>query len=272
MAALESLKSNQVVVVPSEQTDKTLILSDGEYKRYEEGSPVIVSDENVIPVMTSNNTPSGVASASNIYNSTYDAWRAFTGTNIDFQDAWVTYTGITQGWLQYDFGYPIGIGKYTITSRNNATRGDLKSWTFEGSNDGFINEVHILDGKSDQPTWISNEKREFVFSNEMEFRYYRVNISEIYGANLMSIGELEMYEVSTPATPSSWQTVSSTLPSSHQFQEEGMEDLTIFDRQVQPVLNSPIQMTNEGVLGEGKVFKGKVDLKKYFDLRKLEIK
>lgn len=69
-----------------------------------------------------------------------------------------------------------------------------------------------------------------------------------------------------------WVSVSQTLPTQSQFEEEGMEDLSIFNRQVQPVLDSPIQMTSEGVLGEGRVFKGTVDLKKYFDLRKLEVK
>lgn len=68
-----------------------------------------------------------------------------------------------------------------------------------------------------------------------------------------------------------WQTVSITLPTSQQFQEEGMEDLSILDRKVQPVLDSPLSMSKE-VLGEGKVFKASVDLKKYFDLRKLEVK
>lgn len=72
-------------------------------------------------------------------------------------------------------------------------------------------------------------------------------------------------------SPEGWKIVSPTLPTLTQFQEEGMEDLSVFDRKVQPVLESPQQMTSE-VLGEGKVFKGTVDLKKYFDLRKLEVK
>lgn len=70
---------------------------------------------------------------------------------------------------------------------------------------------------------------------------------------------------------SDWKTVSSTLPTVSQFQSEGMDDLSIFDRKVQTVQDSPQEMTNE-VLGEGKLFKSTVDLKRYFDLRKLEVK
>lgn len=69
-----------------------------------------------------------------------------------------------------------------------------------------------------------------------------------------------------------WESVSATLPNQTGFEEHGMEDLSVFDRDVQTVTGSPFLMTNDGTLGEGKVFKGKVDLKKIVDLRKLEIK
>lgn len=69
-----------------------------------------------------------------------------------------------------------------------------------------------------------------------------------------------------------WNSVSSTLPTLTQFQNEGIDDLSILDRRVQLVDSSPQIMTNEGVLGEGKVFKSTIDLTKYFDLRKLEVK
>lgn len=72
-------------------------------------------------------------------------------------------------------------------------------------------------------------------------------------------------------TENGWKNVSGTLPNQAGFEEHGMEDLSILDRKVQPILESPIQMSKEE-LGEGKVFKASVDLKKYFDLRKLEVK
>ncbi len=68
-----------------------------------------------------------------------------------------------------------------------------------------------------------------------------------------------------------WKTVTSSFPTLKQFQEEGMENLSILDRKVQPLKSSPISMTSEKV-DEGKLFKSKIDLKKTIHLRKIEIK
>src|SRR5699024_5264335 len=68
-----------------------------------------------------------------------------------------------------------------------------------------------------------------------------------------------------------WKEVSSSLPSTDQFKEHGMEDLSVFNRNVQPITNNPFNMTSEET-DEGKLFKTKVDLKKFFDLRSLKIK
>lgn len=72
-----------------------------------------------------------------------------------------------------------------------------------------------------------------------------------------------------------WQTVSTTLPSSEQFQEEGMDELTpLLDRQVTEL--EPISMEDKTNIlftnGEvGKVFSKTIDLNKYFDIRSIKI-
>ena len=69
-----------------------------------------------------------------------------------------------------------------------------------------------------------------------------------------------------------WQIVSPTLPTQAEFELEGMDDLSVLNRKVQSVIDSPFLMTDDGALGLGKVFKSTVDLTKYKDLRKLEVK
>jgi hypothetical protein len=64
-----------------------------------------------------------------------------------------------------------------------------------------------------------------------------------------------------------WATVSTTLPSEDTFKNEGM-NFTIFDRKPTIFVQG---MTNNGVLGNGKVFKSNVDIKKYFDLIGLNV-
>ncbi|MFF3149505.1 hypothetical protein ACFVRU_49295, partial [Streptomyces sp. NPDC057927] len=73
--------------------------------------------------------------------------------------------------------------------------------------------------------------------------------------------------------PASWEDVSTTQPTLEQFQEKGMDDLSSFDRKPTKFILPMDDNTEQGeVLGESKVFKERIDLNKYFDLRKIEIK
>ena len=53
----------------------------------------------LIPTMTSNTTPSGVCSASSIYNSSYPAWRGFDGDPRDSTPGWNSVTGESNSFL-----------------------------------------------------------------------------------------------------------------------------------------------------------------------------
>lgn len=73
----------------------------------------------------------------------------------------------------------------------------------------------------------------------------------------------------------SWSDYSNTLPTVDQFISDGMSDLSVFDRQSKTetiVMNDDINSGSGEVLGEGKVFKKKIDLKKYFDLLSINVK
>lgn len=151
--------------------------------------------DNVIPAMTSNTAPSGVASASSIWNTSYQPYLAFDKNTTSVSMAWVSQAGIQTGWLSYCFKTPKIITKYSITARNGADRGDVKNWTFEGSNNG-VNWV-VLDIKTNQIGWSIAEKRSYTFNNLSSYLYYRINISEVIiagGSNYITIGELEMFE------------------------------------------------------------------------------
>lgn len=64
-----------------------------------------------------------------------------------------------------------------------------------------------------------------------------------------------------------WKPISTTLPSKDTFMN-CINDLSILDRKVK---NVSLPMTSS-VLGEGKVFKAKVDYKKYFDINRIDVK
>ncbi|EHQ63976.1 hypothetical protein PDENDC454_02540 [Paenibacillus dendritiformis C454] len=65
-----------------------------------------------------------------------------------------------------------------------------------------------------------------------------------------------------------WRPISTTLPSKNTFMNEGMSDLSVLDRKEQLV---SFPMT-PSILGEGRLFKVKVDYKKYFDVNGIDVK
>lgn len=201
--------------------NKTLIsLTGGEYKYWENASSEVYSS--FIPALTSNTAPSGIASASSIYSTTYDAWTAFDKNTTSGQ-GWITLSGTTIGWIQYKFVNPRKITRYEITS-SNVIGSSPKNFTFEGSNDG--SNYTVLDTKTSQ-TWTGFEKRTFNIVNENSYLYYRINISLNNGESLYTgLLELDMYEFTSPAKTEGWQTATSLPPTKADFDTYGMEDLS----------------------------------------------
>jgi len=152
--------------------------------------------ENVIPIMTSNTSPSGIASASSVWNKTYDAYLAFDrGTTIY---GWTTGEKNTSGWLEYDFDNEKSITKYTIDN-NALSESSPKNWTFEAW-DTQSNKWIVLDTRSNIADWKSGVKKDFTFDNRNSYSKYRINITTNCGSNNTNISELEMMEtVSSPA-------------------------------------------------------------------------
>lgn len=145
---------------------------------------------NLIPVMTSNTTPSGEASASSSYSG-FEAWKAFNGIA---DGGWQADSG-TSWWLMYDFGETSKalVTKYSITASTNAGNArSPKNWTFEGSNDGI--QWSVLDTQVNQINWTVGLVREYSFNNEYSFRYYRLNISANNTTDVYTnVGELKLF-------------------------------------------------------------------------------
>lgn len=146
----------------------------------------------VIPTMTSNTAPSGVASASSEQDSSKAAWKAFDKVNTS---VWQVSSGTT-GWLQYQFATSQVITKYTIVagegagfSSNNAPQ----AWTFLGSATGaFAGEETTLDTQTAQTSWSGAGSNTYTFANSTAYAYYRLNITTGVGGALL-IGELSMF-------------------------------------------------------------------------------
>lgn len=154
---------------------------------------------NLIPVMTSDTSPSGTASASSTYNYTgsTSAYKAFNGNN---GDAWASSTSDNDKWLEYDFDSLKTVAAYGISPPDSSDVSSAPaSWTFEGWNGS---SWEILDTRSGVNGWAAKTKKEFSVSMPKAFSKYRLHISATGGATYVQVSELEILEGGSIIYPS----------------------------------------------------------------------
>ncbi|OXS74288.1 hypothetical protein B1B04_09175 [Lysinibacillus sp. KCTC 33748] len=142
--------------------------------------------------MTSDTAPSPlVASASSIWSSTFQAWKAFNGTNKDSSDCWATVGGTIKGWIQLDFGFPKNCNQIKLTSRFGDTANACpKDFTISASNDGVTFDV--IANITGQTNWQLNETRIIQFRNSSKYRIYRLTVISNDGySSYSAIGQLQ---------------------------------------------------------------------------------
>ncbi|WP_238656048.1 discoidin domain-containing protein [Paenibacillus piscarius] len=162
--------------------------------------------KNLIPIMTSNDAPTGHATASSVWVSGdgvahHQPFRLFDGDLTDV--GWSTSQGNTSGWVAYEFDRPVVVNQYALMSRPWIEQADFKGespkdFTFDawdGKNWITLNsEMNITD-------WKPNVKKAFSFTNENPYTKYRLNIINNNGlSGFTALGEMEMYRTVT-ATP-----------------------------------------------------------------------
>lgn len=224
--------------------NKILIsLSDGEVCSSEIADPNV----NVIPAMTSNTAPSGIASASSLYMATYDAYIAFDG--VSNSGGWLTNSTLT-GWLAYEFPTPKVIIKYTIIPYSAAK--SPKNWTFEGSNDGGTTWV-TLDTQTNISSWAANVKKVFSISNNVSYKKYRINITGSNDTTNVGICELEMME-----SYANYVSFGVKTPNENDYINRGLNKSAVVD--LSKTLSTRVLVeVNTTTLGSGKVFKRTID-------------
>jgi hypothetical protein len=247
---------DELIVYEVVYANKILIqLGNGEYKKFDSGSPAQFSSTNAIPIMTSNTTPSPYIVSASGFDGTNYPYYAF-----DNSISTIWRVNATTGWLKIDLGTPKIIGKYTL-QKNNSSNIDLwaSDWTFEGSNDD-VNWT-VLHSKVGQ-TWSSStygESFDFIIDNPSSYRYYKINITKNAGnTSYLAIGNLMMYEVVSQTIPSSLVTVTSVQPTEQDFINHGMDKSTVLDLS-QTLSRKSFIGKDVTTLGSGKVFSKSID-------------
>lgn len=127
-----------------------------------------------IPTMTSNTTPSGVASGSGVFNSTYDFYHAFDGSD---STNWISQKAVATAYLTYDFGQSINVSKIHMKCTYNAGNPNNRTGVFKllGSNDNFQNDSHEIDvGSNINFSVPHNTDFNESVDNTNDYRYFRL--------------------------------------------------------------------------------------------------
>jgi hypothetical protein len=145
-----------------------------------------------VPTMTSNTTPEGVASASSIYGSSYDAFKALD-KNTNTQ--WRAASGPPQ-WLQYQFTSQVFVHTIEITGAGTSgSTNNPNSITIQASNDNtnFVDVATFNQEFTSTPTTLY-----IAYANY--FQYWRVKVNTtVGGTNAPYIAELNLVGFLKPA-------------------------------------------------------------------------
>lgn len=130
----------------------------------------------LVPVMTSNTTPSGNASCS-IGGTGTDVWQIFD--NDDTTYLYISAPPSTS-WVQYEFAVTKVITSYSLTTHPIDSQGvkySPKRIRLQGSNDG--NTFVALDTQNDLAWGTSQETKTFSFSNSTSYLFYRLAVDTV---------------------------------------------------------------------------------------------
>ncbi|MDK8188847.1 discoidin domain-containing protein [Paenibacillus sp. UMB7766-LJ446] len=252
--SIPSSETGKILAIDSIEIDSTgefrnpyskILLSSGD--KYYSNAPI----RNLIPKMTSNTSPIGIARGSSKLSTNYWEYYAFDGL-IDKETvyfySWISST--TTGWLEYQFPIKTIVNKYSLVNGVNYASIAPKNWEFQGSDDG-VNYV-TLDKRENIVDWVLWEKKYFTFNNSKSYKIYRINITANNGhAQYVGLQEMEMFNV-FPNLKIIEGTVDERMVIDH--------GLDKFDF---PLYNGQVDMIQTSVaLGSGKTYQHSIDLSK----------
>lgn len=145
-----------------------------------------------VPIMTSNTSPYGEASASTeseLSGVLYHAWKAFDGL-IQQNNAWDSGI-VSTAWLQYKFDKPIMLRQIYIAPTESSTIGTyLKQFEIQASNDGVKFDILY----SGEMTVAINTGQSICFNiaSDIKYQYFRLNCKS-KTATTYSIREMKIY-------------------------------------------------------------------------------
>lgn len=252
--------------------NKSLILHEGEYKKWnpQQDATVDIYSENIIPIMATNTSPSGLAFLDTQTSDSYRASYAF-----DRQSTTLAESNSRDGFIGYKFTTPKKINAYSIQIGSLVY--SISNWKFQGSEDTTNGTDGVWeDLQNVSYVFTALENKTFYFNNNKDYIAYRIKwtkaSTESQYSDFYEIGFYEKISDGKPEIKPYWSIGSSVPPSSAQFLEQGMDSLSpLLDRKI--IALEPMPMADKSEISQrenGKVFELALDLRKYFDIRNVK--
>ncbi|WP_146210141.1 SBBP repeat-containing protein [Vitiosangium sp. GDMCC 1.1324] len=146
---------------------------------------------NLVPVMTSATSPSGIVTRSGAYSSSYEAWQAFDNSNT----MWISAVGQTPAQLGYEWQDGAKtITHYAFTFANGSlTSRAPKNWTLEAWTGSAWT---VIDTRTNQTGWAGFEQREFAVTSPGAYSKYRLSFTDDNdtrtGVEVISLARVEL--------------------------------------------------------------------------------
>ena len=151
----------------------------------------------LIPIMSSNTSPSGVVTRSGVYDASYEAWQAFDATTATL---WLSNMYTSSVWIDYEWGGGASktVDSYEIKYANGSCceqRGP-KNWTLQGwSGSTWV----TVDTVTNQSGWYSNPIRSYTVDAPGAHSKYRLLVTAdnynnaSYPITLVSIASFQLF-------------------------------------------------------------------------------
>jgi hypothetical protein len=138
---------------------------------------------NAVPLMTSNTTPSGIATRSSVDNSGREAYNAFDGNTAGTWWSSLTGQALPQ-WIAYEFTSSKLITKYKFLSHTFI----ISNFTFEGWDGSAWVVLHTVTANA-VATYTSPELTHTTF-----YAKYRINVTSVASSGTVNMYELYFFE------------------------------------------------------------------------------
>ncbi|WP_431807645.1 discoidin domain-containing protein [Lysinibacillus sphaericus] len=111
--------------------------------------------------------------------------------------SWYFSGSVTSAWIKYEFNNPIGIDSLSIYSCYLSGYEAIKDFSFEASETGYFTGEQTVLYEGTHPNETSTFFIDYSFKNNKKFKYYRINVKNIYignGGNNLSILEVQFWK------------------------------------------------------------------------------